>query len=119
MQKHKKMTGQNSLKTNHLNRVVKTTMFAVNEYFEGKVKSLAFHVGDDDATVGVMAAGEYEFGTGTIEHMTLISGKMSVMLPGKAQWQPITVNETFTVEANVNFKVKIDEESAYLCVYKK
>ena len=35
-------------------------MFDVNEYFDGKVKSLAFTSGDDKATIGVMAAGEYE-----------------------------------------------------------
>ncbi len=93
-------------------------MFAVNEYFEGKVKSLAFNAGKDKATVGVMAVGEYEFATDCIEHMTLVSGIMSIMQAGEAQWRAIAVNETFVVAANVRFKVKIDEESAYLCLYK-
>jgi len=93
-------------------------MFAVNEYFDGKVKSLAFKAGDDKATVGVMAVGEYEFGTNCVEHMTLVSGEMSVMLPGKTQWREIAVSEMFVVEADVTFKVKIDAESAYLCLYK-
>ena len=31
-------------------------MFETNEYFEGKVKSIAFHGKDKPATVGVMAA---------------------------------------------------------------
>ena len=93
-------------------------MFAVNEYFDGNVKSLAFNAGEDKATVGVMAVGEYEFGTNCIEHMTLVSGAMSIMQPGETQWQVIAVNETFIVEANVSFKVKIDAESAYLCLYK-
>ena len=93
-------------------------MFAVNEYFDGNVKSLAFNAGDDKATVGVMAVGEYEFGTNCVEHMSLVSGSMSIMQPGATQWQMIAVNETFVVEANVSFKVKIDVESAYLCLYK-
>lgn len=93
-------------------------MFAVNEYFDGNVKSLAFNAGEDKATVGVMAVGEYEFGTNCIEHMTLVSGVMSIMQPGETQWQVIAVNEMFVVAANVTFKVKIEAESAYLCLYK-
>ncbi len=93
-------------------------MFKVKEYFNGCVKSLAFNVQDNKATVGVMAVGEYEFKTDSIEHMTLISGLMSVMLPGETQWRKIALNEMFIVDANVSFTVRIDEESAYLCVYK-
>jgi len=93
-------------------------MFNVNEYFDGKVKSLAFSSGSDNATIGVMAAGEYEFGTNTIEHMTLISGDMSVKLPGEDTWRNIAINETFIVEANTSFLVKLSCDSAYLCIYK-
>ena len=45
-------------------------MFKVNEYFDGKVKSLAFKTADGPATIGVMAPGEYEYGTSTVEIMT-------------------------------------------------
>lgn len=93
-------------------------MFNVNEYFDGKVKSLAFKSSNDDATIGVMAAGEYEFGTSTIEHMTLISGEMSVKLPDENDWRDIAINETFIVAANSSFLVKLGCDSAYLCVYK-
>ncbi len=93
-------------------------MFDVNEYFDGKVKSIAYKVNGEAATIGVMAAGDYEFGTSSIEHMTLISGAMSVKLPGKNDWQDIALNETFIVEANIKFQVKISEECAYLCLYK-
>ena len=93
-------------------------MFDVNEYFEGKVKSLAFQAGDDKATIGVMAAGDYEFGTNCIEHMTLISGQMSVKLPGSDSWRDIAINETFVVEANTSFLVKIGCDTSYLCLYK-
>ncbi|MBP1733586.1 MAG: hypothetical protein H6Q55_4015 [Deltaproteobacteria bacterium] len=33
-------------------------MFKVNEYFDGKVKSIAFSPAEGPATVGVMAKGE-------------------------------------------------------------
>ncbi len=93
-------------------------MFDINEYFDGKVKSIAFKSGNDAATVGVMAVGEYEFGTSSVEHMTLLSGAMTVKLPNASDWQVIAVNETFIVEANTSFLVKITEEASYLCVYK-
>ncbi len=93
-------------------------MFDVNEYFDGKVKSLAFNTGNDKATVGVMAAGEYEFSTDSIEHVTLISGDMSVKLPNENDWRSITPNETFIVEGNVSFLVKTGCDTAYLCLYK-
>jgi len=93
-------------------------MFNVNEYFDGKVKSLAFTAGKDKATIGVMAAGEYEFGTNTIEHMTLISGEMSVKLPDEDSWRDIAINETFIVAADTSFLVKLACDSAYLCLYK-
>lgn len=93
-------------------------MFDVNEYFDGKVKSLAFQAGDDKATIGVMAAGDYEFGTNCIEHMTLISGQMSIKLPDENDWRDIAINETFIVKANTSFLVKIGCDTSYLCLYK-
>jgi len=93
-------------------------MFNVNEYFDGNVKSLAFKSANDRATVGVMAKGDYEFGTSTIEHMTLISGQMSVKLPDENNWRDIAINETFIVAADVSFQVKTGCDTAYLCIYK-
>jgi len=42
-------------------------------------------------TIGVMAIGEYEFGTSTKEYMTIISGSMNVLLPNQTDWK--TYNE--------------------------
>ena len=61
-------------------------MFKTNEYFEGKVVSIAFTSEKGPATAGVMAGGEYEFGTSTKEYMTVTSGAMTVKLPGAAEW---------------------------------
>jgi purine/pyrimidine-nucleoside phosphorylase len=49
-------------------------MFKVNEYFDGNVKSIAFSTPECPATLGVMAPGEYEFGTSTVEYVTVVSG---------------------------------------------
>ena len=53
-------------------------MLQVNEYFSGNVKSIGFDLADQRATVGVMAPGEYEFGTGAPELMVVIRGALTV-----------------------------------------
>ena len=53
-------------------------MFKVNQYFDGKVASIAFNGEQLQATVGVMAPGEYEFGTTSHEVITVISGDLTV-----------------------------------------
>lgn len=93
-------------------------MFKVNEYFDGKVKSLAFAAADGPATVGVMAPGEYEFGTSTKEIMTVISGALTVKLPGSDKWKVYRKGESFTVGPNLKFQLKVTEDSAYLCLYR-
>ena len=93
-------------------------MLETNEYFDGKVKSIAFETGKGHATVGVMAPGQYAFGTETVEYMTVISGEMSVMLPGETEWKTFKETETFRVEKDKKFGVKIKVDTAYKCLYK-
>lgn len=93
-------------------------MFKTNEYFDGNVKSIAFKAGVDNATIGVMAEGEYEFGTSTVEYMTVTSSEMNVLLPGEEQWQTFKAGETFIVEKDKKFKVKVEGDTSYLCIYK-
>lgn len=93
-------------------------MFKVNEYFDGKVTSLGFETPDGRATIGVLAAGEYEFGTSTVEYMTVVSGKMDVLLPGETQWKTYNEFETFIVPKDTKFKMKTSSDTAYRCLYK-
>lgn len=93
-------------------------MFKTNEYFDGKVKSIAFETEDGPATIGVMAAGEYEFGTSTVEYMTVTSGALTVMLPGSDAWKTYNQGDTFMVEKDKTFRVKVEDDSSYLCLYK-
>lgn len=93
-------------------------MFEVNEYFDGNVKSIGgFKAGELGATVGVMKQGEYEFGTGAKEYMTVISGSLTAKLPGSNEWTSYQPGETFEVPGNSSFQVKADVDSAYLCKY--
>jgi uncharacterized protein YaiE (UPF0345 family) len=93
-------------------------MFKTNEYFDGMVKSIAFQSTKGMATIGVMAPGAYEFGTSTIEHMTVTSGEMEVQLPGETIWNAYKPFETFIVDKNVKFKVKVSSDTSYRCIYK-
>ena len=93
-------------------------MFKTNEYFEGKVKSIAFSTDEGPATIGVMAKGEYTFGTSSIEYMTVTSGLMSVLLPSDTEWKNFREFETFRVEKDTEFQVKVLEDTSYRCLYK-
>lgn len=93
-------------------------MFKTNQYFDGKVTSIAFNPGEGPATVGVMAPGEYEFGTAKLEIMTVVSGELVVMLPGATEWKAFPAGTVFTVEANQRFQLKVAEDTAYLCQYR-
>jgi purine/pyrimidine-nucleoside phosphorylase len=92
-------------------------MIELNEYFGGQVKSLAAHNSYGKATLGVIAPGEYEFGTGTIEIMNIVWGKIQVLLPGENEWKSYQAGTMFRVEKGLKFKVKADENVGYLCQY--
>lgn len=94
-------------------------MFKTNEYFEGKVKSIALEDLKGNATIGAMAPGEYEFGTVDREFMTTITGAMIVKLPGCDEWKTFGKFETFIVEPNQKFQVKVEDTTSYLCRYEK
>lgn len=93
-------------------------MLQVNEYFGGNVKSIAVKNEEGTSTIGVMDAGEYEFGTSTVEYMNIVSGTIAVLLPGETAWKTFSKGETFVVEKDTKFQVKMSAPVAYLCTYK-
>ena len=92
-------------------------MFKTNEYFDGKVKSIAFQGKDKPATVGVMAAGDYVFKTSDKEKMTVISGDFSIQLKAETEVKTYTAGQFFEVAANSEFNVNVAADCAYLCEY--
>ncbi len=89
----------------------------VNEYFDGKVKSIAFQTETLPATVGVMVPGSYTFSTDKLETITVVSGSLTVRLPGNDSWQQFPAGSTFTVKANLSFDLQVATTTAYLCTY--
>ena len=92
-------------------------MLKVNEYFDGKVKSIAFKTATLPATVGVMVPGEYTFSTSQKEVMTVVSGALTVLLPGSSDWKTFEAGSAFNVPANASFQLKVKVDTAYLCTY--
>jgi uncharacterized protein YaiE (UPF0345 family) len=92
-------------------------MLDVNEYFDGKVKSIAFQGEQLPATVGVMAPGDYQFDTSKHETITVVSGSLKVKLPGASEWQTFSAGASFEVAANQVFDLEVAQDTAYLCTY--
>lgn len=92
-------------------------MFEVNEYFDGRVKSMAFQTETLPATVGVMAPGDYEFATSQKETMSVVSGALRILLPGENEWRLFEAGQSFIVEAGESFGVEVSVDTAYLCTY--
>lgn len=92
-------------------------MFKTNEYFDGKVKSIAFTTEQAPATIGVMAVGDYEFGTNCKEIMTVVSGRLDILLPGSSEWATFHAGDSFEVEKDQKFGVRVPVETSYLCLY--
>ncbi|WP_115718947.1 pyrimidine/purine nucleoside phosphorylase [Gallaecimonas mangrovi] len=92
-------------------------MLSSNDYFDGNVKSIGFTNSEGRATLGVMAPGSYRFDTNQPEEMVVVSGALTVLLPGQQQWQEFKAGSRFNVPGNSAFDLKIAEASAYLCRY--
>jgi hypothetical protein len=92
-------------------------MFKTNDYFAGRVKSIAFQGKYKPASVGVMATGEYVFNTSDKEKMTVISGEPGIQLKAETEVKTYTAGQSFEVAENSEFNVKVAADCAYLCEY--
>jgi len=95
----------------------KIDMITLNEYFDGNVKSLGYESEEGKSTIGIIEKGEYEFNTSQHEMMTVIEGLLNVLIPGELDWKAVHNGESFEVEANSSFKVKVEGQVSYLCKY--
>ena len=92
-------------------------MIKHNSYFEGGVQSLGFERHGLRATVGVIAPGEYHFGTSAAERMTVTSGQLRAKLAG-GEWLSYSAGTSFEIAANSSFDVQaVGGPAAYLCEF--
>ena len=95
-----------------------TVTAAANVYFDGKVTSRQIILpSGEKKTLGIMLAGEYEFGTEVAELMEVIGGEARVKLPGESEFSTYSAGQSFNVPANAKFQLEIDSIFDYCCSY--
>jgi len=95
-----------------------TVIKEANVYFDGKVTSRSIICADGSKkTLGIMLPGEYEFNTEAPELMEILSGKLTVLLPGGNGWQEIQGGESFEVPGSSKFSLKVKEITDYCCSF--
>ena len=92
-------------------------MLSVNSYFDDHVKSIGFDSAQGAVSSGVMAPGEYTFGTSQNEVMKVVHGELVARLPGSEEFIAYPAGTQFSVSANSSFEVKVATPTAYLCYY--
>ena len=91
---------------------------AANVYFDGNVTSRTIRFPDDSIkTLGIMLPGEYEFNTDVPELMEITSGSIEVLLPNESNWITVVGGESFNVDRNSKFRIKIKTITDYCCSY--
>lgn len=95
-----------------------TVTKAANIYFDGKVtsRSITFTSGETK-TLGIMLPGEYTFNTGKPELMEIMSGDVEVLLANQSDWQSVKGGESFDVEGNSSFQIKVNSVTDYCCSF--
>ena len=88
-----------------------------NTYFDGGVQSIGFAHDGERHSVGVMAPGEYHFGTDAPERMTVVHGELVVKLPGSDDWTAYPAGTSFDVPGSSGFDLQVAVPTAYLCDY--
>lgn len=88
-----------------------------NTYFDGAVQSIGYERLGQRQTIGAMAPGEYEFGTGAPERVTVVSGALTIRQPGSDEWVRYPAGTVFEVIGDSSFGVRVEVPSAYLCEY--
>jgi purine/pyrimidine-nucleoside phosphorylase len=87
-----------------------------NTYFDGQVQSVGFERNGRRATVGVIAAGEFHFGTEAPERMTVVSGELAVRPDGR-DWTTYPAGTAFEIPGRSGFDVRAVQPCAYLCEF--
>lgn len=89
-----------------------------NIYFDGKVSSRTVLFADGTRkTLGLMAEGEYTFGTEAAELMEILAGNVEVKLAGSDEWASFGEGDSFNVAANSSFDIKVIGMADYCCSY--
>jgi len=92
-------------------------MYEIRKYHGDKVMSLTYEGEDHIFSVGIIAPGEYQFGTLKQEIFTVTHGMISVWIEGQDSYTDFGLNNSFVVHNHKNFKLRVKEISSYICFY--
>ncbi len=90
-------------------------MLKHNVFFDGKVQSIGFERHGRRTTAGVIAPGQFHFGTEAPERMTVVSGELEAKV-GDA-WRAYPAGTSFEVPGRSGFDVRASEPVAYVCEF--
>jgi len=88
-----------------------------NSYFDDGVQSLGFDAASGPVSFGVMAPGEYHFGTDAPERMSVLEGELLVRVDGTEDWLMYGSGTSFDVPGASGFDVRVVAPAAYRCDY--
>ncbi|NOX86494.1 MAG: pyrimidine/purine nucleoside phosphorylase [Chlorobi bacterium] len=91
-------------------------MYQLRKYHGDRVQSLTYDDGKLAFSIGIIAPGEYEFGSIKKEIFTVTHGEISAWYEGGA-WTIASQGKGFEVPGHKNFKLKVEQVSAYICYY--
>jgi uncharacterized protein YaiE (UPF0345 family) len=94
-----------------------TSMLKHNTYFDGKVQSIGFERLGRRMTAGVIAPGEYHFGTDAPERMSVTSGELFVRTAASGEWRSYPAGTVFEIAGKSGFDVKAADPAAYVCEF--
>lgn len=92
-------------------------MYRLRKYHGDRVQSLTYEKDGRAGSVGIMDAGEYEFGAVDKETVTVCDGEIMVKADGESEWKTYKKGETFVIPAHTSFKMKTTGISTYYCIY--
>ena len=92
-------------------------MYELRKYHGDKVMSLTYDDSEQSFSVGIIAPGEYQFGSLKKEIFTVTSGKIGFWVESDEGWTTCNITESFTIPEHKNFKLTVIETSSYICFY--
>lgn len=91
-----------------------------NVYFDGKAVSHSFTTADGvSKSAGVVLGpnSELTFGTNAAEIMECVAGSCEYKLKDSDKWVAVGEGESFNIDANSSFDVKVADQFHYVCHY--
>ncbi|KPK56420.1 MAG: hypothetical protein AMS22_01135 [Thiotrichales bacterium SG8_50] len=97
-----------------------TIRHKANVYHEGRVTSRTVVTAEGEMkTLGVMLPGTYRFSTQAAETVDILQGHCRVKQATEQAWIPYQAGDRFSVPADSQFEIEVDDLIDYVCHYEE